>query len=159
MSEATTSRTPGRLRRPIAGALLLAGFLLLGPGAADAGVSVKGGKYSGATAQTSVAGNFRQIKFTVKNGKITLTAEPTVARGFCYSAPVFTIDSNPRKKLSKRGSFTFSRTFFGNKFDKISGEFVSSTEIEGFATYHFQSQDLCSEGKTKVRFSAKRRGK
>jgi hypothetical protein len=138
---------------------VLAALLLLGPGAADAGVSVKGGKYRGTTAQTSVAGGFRQIQFTVKKRRVTLTAEPTVARGFCYSMPVFTIDGNPTKPLSKRGAFTFTRTFFGSKIDKISGRFVSPTRIEGFALYNFQSQDLCSEGKVKVSFSASRKGK
>ena len=32
---------------------------------------------------------------------------------------------------------------------------MSSNEIEGYAIYHFFAQDLCSEGKTKVNFTAK----
>jgi hypothetical protein len=158
LTEATTVRTPAeRLRRPIAAAALLAALLLLGPGAADAGVSVKGGKYKGSTSQTAVSKGFRQIQFTVKKGKVKLTTEPTVARGLCVSTPVFTIDGTPTKKLSGRGAFTFSKTFYGNKFDKISGRFVSPDEVEGFVIYHFQQQDLCSAGKTKVRFSAERK--
>jgi hypothetical protein len=157
----TDRRTPrrasssARLRRLTPAGLLFALLLMLGPGAADAGVSYKTGQYRGKTTQTSVTPSFRQIQFTVKKGKVKLTAEPTVARGLCLSAPVFTLDGTPTKKISGRGTFTFTHTFFGNKFDKISGAFVSPTEIEGFAIYHFQSQDLCSEGKTKVAFTAR----
>jgi hypothetical protein len=131
------------------------GAAMLGPGAAQAGVSHKDGQYNGATKQSSVNSPFNQIRFKVKKGKVTLTTEPTVARGLCLSFPVFTLDGNPTKKISKRGAFTFTHTYMGNKFDKISGRFVSSTEVEGFAIYHFPSQDLCSEGKVKVNFSAK----
>jgi hypothetical protein len=85
-----------------------------------------------------------------------MTAEPTVARGLCVSTPVFTADSaRPTKKLSRNRSFTFTHTFFGTKVDKIHGRFVSSNEIEGYAVYNFFAQDLCSEGKTKVNFTAK----
>jgi hypothetical protein len=68
---------------------------------------------------------------------------------------VFTLDGSPTKKLSKRGAFTFSHTYMGNKFDKISGRFTSPTDVEGTAIYHFPAQDLCSEGKVKVNFTAK----
>jgi len=140
-------------------ALVAAVTFCLGPAAADAGVPHKKGAYTGSTAQTAVNAPFRQIKFTVKKGKITLNTEPTVARGLCFSTPVFTLDGSVSKKVGKKGTFTFSKTFLGNKFDRITGQFVSPTEIDGFAIYHFQSQDLCSEGKTKVRYTATRGGK
>jgi hypothetical protein len=57
----------------------------------------------------------------------------------------------------KGRSFTFSQTFFGTKIDKIHGTWVSSNEVQGYAIYHFFSQDLCSEGKSKVNFTAKRK--
>jgi hypothetical protein len=156
LTDSTTPRTSvGRLRRLAPAALVLASLLLLGPAAADAGVSYKKGNYSGATKQTTVNSPFNQIKFTVKKGKIILTTEPTVAKGLCLSAPVFTLDGPATTKI-KRGSFEFVQTYMGNKFDKISGEFTSSNKIEGTAIYHFPSQDLCSEGKVKVAFSAKR---
>ncbi|HEY3192336.1 MAG TPA: hypothetical protein VGJ61_06090 [Solirubrobacterales bacterium] len=126
-----------------------------GPGFAGAGVSLKSGKYSGKTAQDAVSPSFRKIEFVLKKGKVTLTTEPTVARGPCLSTPVFTLDGTVTKKLGRDRSFTFTHTFLGNKFDKISGHFVSSTEVEGFAIYHFAAQDLCSAGKTKVSFTAK----
>jgi hypothetical protein len=154
MKVATTSPTAGRLRRmlPVA---LLAGGLMLGPGAADAGVAHKNGAYNGKTQQSTVNSPFNKIQFKVKKNKVTLTTEPTVSRGLCTSFPVFTLDGTPSKKISGRGKFTFTHTYMGNKFDKISGQFVSSKEIEGFAIYHFPAQDLCSEGKVKVKFSAK----
>jgi hypothetical protein len=136
-------------------AVALAALLLLGPGAADAGVALKRGKYGGKTDQQSVSSSFRTVGFTLKKGKVTLTAEPVVGRQACLSAPVFTLDGTPTKKLSRNRSFTFTHTFFGNKIDKIHGRFVSSNEVEGYAIYHFFGQDLCSEGKTKVNFTAK----
>jgi hypothetical protein len=68
---------------------------------------------------------------------------------------VFTLDGTVTKKLSKYRSFAFTKTFFGNKFDKIHGAFISSNEVGGYAIYHFQAQDLCSAGKTKVNFTTK----
>jgi hypothetical protein len=156
--ERITPRRASRRRRALA-ALVLAAMLALGPAAADAGVSYKKGNYSGKTTQSTVNSPFNQIRFSVKKGRITLTAEPSVARGLCVSFPVFTIDGNPSHKISRRGKFTFTKTYMGNKFNKITGTFISTTEIEGFATYHFPQQDLCSEGKTKVRYTATRKGK
>lgn len=129
--------------------------LVPGPGSAGAGTAVKTGKYSGKTDQESVAPSFRKIEFTVKKGKVTLTLEPSVSFGLCISTSVFTQDGTSSKKLGRGRSFTFTRTFFGNKVDKIHGTFVSSNEVEGYAIYHFSSQDLCSGGKTKVNFTAK----
>ena len=124
------------------------------PGSGVAKGAFKGGKYSGSTTQQSISTSFRKIQFSVKKGKVTLTTEPVVGRSLCVSTPVFTLDGSLTKPLSKRGAFTFTKTFEGNKIDKISGHFVSSTKVEGFAIYHFLGNDLCSEGKTKVNFSA-----
>ena len=91
----------------------------------------------------------------MKKGKVTITVEPSVARDSCISTPVFTLDGTSSKKLGRNRTFTLTHTFFGNKIDKIHGRFVSSTEINGYAIYHFDAQDLCSEGKSKVNFTAK----
>jgi hypothetical protein len=137
-------------------AAVLAGLVSLGPGVADAGVTVKTGLYKGKTTQQAVTDSFRRIQFKVKKGKVTLTLEPTVARESCVSTSVFTRDGKPKSKLSRNGTFTFTRTFFGNKIDKIQGRFVSPNEVEGFAIYHFFPQDLCSGGRAKVNFTAKK---
>jgi hypothetical protein len=129
--------------------------LAAGPGSAGAGSAIKTGQYSGKTTQEAVTPSFRQVLFTVKKGKVTLTTEPTVARGECLSTPVFTLDGTSSKKLGKDRSFTLTHTFLGNKIDKIHGKFVSPNEVEGYAIYHFQAQDLCSAGKSKVNFTAK----
>jgi hypothetical protein len=129
--------------------------LALGVGAATAGTPVKAGAYRGQTTQQSVSTGFRSIQFSVSKGRITLTTEPTVARDLCLSTPVFTLDGNPTKKLAKNRTFTFTHTFLGTKMDKIHGRFVSPTEIEGYAIYHFRGQELCSEGRSKVNFTAK----
>src|SRR4051795_5992111 len=121
---------------------------------AGAGTPIKTGKYSGKTTQAAVADSFKKIQFTVKKGKVTITTEPSVARESCVSTPVFTLDGPSSKKLGRHRSFTLTHTFFGNKIDKIHGRFVSSNEIDGYAIYHFQAQDLCSAGKTKVTFTA-----
>ena len=135
---------------------VLAGLVLLGPGAADAGVAIKTGKYKGSTTQQAVSSSFRKIHFTVKKGKVTLTQEPSVARDLCVSTPVFTLGgTTASKKLSRSRTFTFTHTFLGTKIDKIHGRFVSPNEVEGYAIYHFSSQDLCSAGRSKVNFSAK----
>ena len=136
-------------------ATALAGLLLVGPGAADAGMAVKTGKYKGATTQQAVSSSFRKIQFTVKKGKVKLTQEPSVARDLCVSTPVFTIDGDPSHKLGRNRTFTFTHTFLGTKIDKIHGRFVSRDEVEGYAIYHFSGQDLCSEGRSKVNFTAK----
>ena len=129
---------------------------MLGPGAADAGIGVKTGRYNGKTDQDAISTSFRRIQFTVKKGKVTLITEPTVAREACVSAPVFTLGgATATKKLGRTGSFSFTHTFLGNKIDRIHGRFVSSNEVEGIAVYHFPPQDLCSAGKAKVSFTAR----
>ncbi len=125
------------------------------PGVAGAGTPIKTGTYRGKTMQASVSSGYRTLQFTVKKGRVTLTTEPTVARGLCLSTPVFTLDGPVSKKLSGSRTFTFTHTFIGNKFDRIHGTFVSSDEIDGYAIYHFPQQDLCSAGKVKVDFTAK----
>jgi hypothetical protein len=134
----------------------LAGLVVLGPGVADAGVPVKTGLYKGKTTQQTVTDSFRKVQFKVKKGKVILTTEPSVARGDCVSTPVFTLGgTTASKKLGRGRSFTFTHTFFGNKFDKIHGRFVSSDEVQGYAIYHFFDQDLCSGGKARVNFTAR----
>jgi hypothetical protein len=136
---------------PLAMLLVVAHWTVM----AGAGTPVKTGKYSGKTAQEAVSSAFRKIEFTIKKGKVTITTEPSVAFGECISTPVFTLDGTSSKKLGKDRTFTLTHTFFGNKIDKIHGKFVSSNEIEGYAIYHFDAQDLCSGGKSKVNFTAK----
>ncbi len=157
MIEPTRLRTasPRRLGVVWLASALLAGLLLLAPGQAGAGIAFKSGRYSGKTTQATVTGSFRTIQFTARKGKVTLTREPVVAKGLCLSAPVFTLDGTPTKRLSKRGAFSFVQTFVGSKFHRIKGRFVSPTEVDGFVVYHFQAQDLCAAGKVKLRFSAK----
>ncbi len=121
---------------------------------AGAGTPIKTGKYNGKTTQQAIAPAFRKLSFKVKKGKVTITVEPSVARESCISTPVFTLDGTSSKKLGRGRSFTITHTFFGNKIDKIHGKFVSSNEIQGYALYHFAAQDLCSEGKSKVNFTA-----
>jgi hypothetical protein len=71
---------------------------------------------------------------------VTLTTEPTVARESCLSAPVFTLGgATATTKLGRKGSFTFAHTFLGTTVDRIHGRFVSPTEAEGFAIYHFSA--------------------
>jgi hypothetical protein len=122
---------------------------------AGAGTRIKTGKYSGSTTQQAISPGFRKLQLTVKKGKVTITTEPSVAFGSCISAPVFTINGSSSTKLGRGRSFTLTHTFFGNKIDQIHGTFVSSDEIQGYAIYHFDSQDLCSSGKSRVNFSAK----
>jgi hypothetical protein len=122
---------------------------------AEAGTPIKTGKYKGKTTQAAVADPFKNIQFTVKKGRVTITLEPSVAREDCVSTPVFTLDGPSSTKLGRRRSFTLTKTFFGNKIDKIHGTFVESNEIQGYAIYHFSQQDLCSAGKSKVNFTAK----
>jgi hypothetical protein len=134
--------------------LVAIALLAVGAASAGAGTPIKRGAYAGQTAQQAVSAGFRSIQFTVSKGRVTLTTEPTVARGLCLSTPVFTLESNPSKKLGKNRTFTFTHTFLGNKFDKIHGRFISPNEVEGYAIYHFPAQDLCSEGRSKVNFTA-----
>jgi hypothetical protein len=136
-------------------ATVLAGLVLLGAGVADAGVAVNSGLYKGKTTQQAVTDSFRSIKFKVKKGKVTLTTEPSVARESCVSTSVFTQDGQPTTKLGRNRTFTFTRTFFGTKVDKIHGRFVAPDEVQGYAIYHFFAQDLCSGGRAKVNFTAK----
>jgi len=136
-------------------ATALAGLLLLGLGAADAGVPVKTGKYKGKTTQAAVAPAYRGVRFTVKKGRVTLTGEPTVAREACLSTPVFTLGGTTvTHKLGRNRTFTFTHTFLGTKLDKVHGRFISPNEVEGYAIYHFSAQDLCSAGRSKVNFTA-----
>jgi hypothetical protein len=128
---------------------------VVGAAPAGAGTPIKDGAYRGQTTQASVSAGFRSVQFTVRKGKVTLTSEPTVARGLCLSTPVFTLDGSPTKKLGRNRTFTFTHTFLGTQMDKIHGRFVSPTEVEGYAIYHFPGQELCSEGRTKVNFTAK----
>ena len=157
MTRATTARNAsrGRLGATAAAVAVLATLLVLGPGAADAGVPIKSGKYNGKTDQDAISTSFRRIQFTVKKGKVTLITEPTVAREGCVSSPIFTLDGNPKHKLGKNRTFTFTHTFLGTKIDKIHGRFVSPDEVEGYALYNFAAQDLCSAGKAKVNFTAR----
>jgi hypothetical protein len=157
LTRAITSRrkAPAGRRRVFVMALVLLVVLALGVGTAGAGTAIKRGTYTGETSQEAVGSSFRQLQFTVSKGKVTLTAEPTVARGYCLSTPVCTVDGTSSKKLGRDRAFTLTHTFLGNKIDKIHGQFVSSNEIDGYAIYHFAAQDLCSEGKTKVNFTAK----
>jgi hypothetical protein len=136
-------------------AAVLAGLALLGPGVADAGITVKTGLYKGKTTQQAVTDSFRKIQFKVKKGKVTLIQEPSVAREDCVSTSVFTQEGKPKVKLGRNGSFSFTRTFLGTKIDKIHGRFVAPNEIQGYALYNFSAQDLCSAGKSKVNFTAK----
>jgi hypothetical protein len=122
---------------------------------AGAGTPIKTGKYSGKTTQAAIADPFRNLSFTVKKGRVTLTGEPSVAREDCISSPVFTLDGMPSKKLGTNRTFTITHTFLGNKIDKIHGKFIAPNEIEGYALYNFPGQDLCSGGRSKVNFSAK----
>jgi hypothetical protein len=149
-------KAPRTLRRivaavPIAALLVVVQWTVL----AGAGTRIKTGQYSGSTTQAAVAPGFRGIAFTVKKGRVTLTTEPSVAREDCVSAPVFTLDGTPSKRLGRNRTFTITHTFLGNKIDKIHGRFVAPNEIDGYALYHFAAQDLCSGGKSKVNFSAK----
>ena len=121
---------------------------------AGAGTPIKTGKYKGKTTQAAVTDSFKKIQFTVKKGKVTITVEPSVARQDCVSTPVFTLDGTSSKKLGRNRSFTLTHTFLGNKIDKIHGKFVSSNEVDGYAIYHFNAQDLCPAGKMKVSFTA-----
>jgi hypothetical protein len=122
---------------------------------AGAGTPIKTGKYSGKTTQQAITDSFRAIQFTVKKGRVTITTEPSVARDLCISTPVFTQDgNNASKKLGRDRTFTLTHTFLGNKIDKIHGKFVAPNEIQGYAIYHFNAQDLCTAGKSKVNFTA-----
>ena len=124
--------------------------------------SFRSGTYIGKTVQETVAAEFRKLEFQLsKKGKMTLITEPVVRRDLCTSAPVFTLDGQtPTKPLSRRGAFAFENTFEGTKIDKIKGQFVTSTRIEGFALYNFQGQsDLCTPGSAKVKFTATRQKK
>src|SRR5213593_1342047 len=97
---------------------------------ATAKVAVKGGKYKGKTTQEAVAPAYRKLEFKVKKGKVTLTTEPTVARGLCLSTPVFTLGGEtPKANLNGRGAFSFTSTFIGSKFDRIKGHFTGPTEV------------------------------
>ena len=136
-------------------AAVLAGLVTLGPGAADAGIRVKTGKYKGSTTQLAVNASFRKLQFKVKKGRVTLIVEPTVARQSCVSTPVFTMDGNrPSHRMGRNRTFTFTHTFLGTKIDRIQGRFTAPDQVTGFAVYNFAGQDLCSAGRSRVNFTA-----
>jgi hypothetical protein len=163
LSKAENIRPPAassRLRLAIlAGTLAVSLGALTSSGADAAPVPIMGGTFSGKTSQESVANSFRNLKFTVKRKKrkVTLTLEPTIARGDCFSTPMFTLGGEtPTAKLNAKGVFSFTRTFIGSKIDKIKGRFVSPTQIKGTLVYWFADQDLCYDGRVKARFKASR---
>ena len=128
-------------------------------GVAGGATEIRSGQYSGKTEQETVADSARKIEFTVKKRKVTLTTEPIVARDLCLSPPVFTLNGEtPKKPLSGRAAFSFTHTFVGSKIDKIRGQFVRPTKIEGVAVYNFPDSpsDLCTAGQEKVEFTANR---
>jgi hypothetical protein len=149
------------------GAAALAIVLAYAPSAGAAkkkegATNFRSGTYVGKTRQETVEAEFRTIELRVtKAGKVKLLTEPVVRFGFCTSVPVFTLDgAEPSKPLSRRGAFAFENTFLGTKVDKIRGQFVSDSRIEGFALYNFQGQsDLCGPGAVKVNFRASRQKK
>ena len=157
-----TGRTPGRrvnsrARRLVP--LLVPLALVLFSSTAWGKVSHKNGSFSGATEQQTVSSGFRTIAFQVSKRNVTLTTEPTVAFGLCVSTSVFTIDGNPTARINGKGAFSFAHTHFGDEIDRIRGRFVSTTEIDGTATYFFGTTDLCTDGKTVTNFTASKGGK
>jgi len=151
------------LALPIAGLLAALALLLIPAGAGAAPIEPKKGTYRGKTKQERVADSARRIelKLNAKKTRITLTAEPAVARNFCISPPVFLLDQPSVTTKLKRGRFGFSRTFVGSKINRIRGTFVTPEKIEGEAIYHFEDSDagLCSAGRTKIRFTATKKKK
>ena len=120
------------------------------------------GTYVAKTNQETVAIGFRTFQFRVtKKNKVILETEPVVRKELCTSTPVFTLDgATPSKPLSRRGAFAFDNTFEGTKIDRIKGQFVNSTTVEGFALYNFQGEsELCSPGSIKVEFKARKQKK
>ena len=159
MDEAGTNWRRAGWALPLAAAILA---LLLAWSPASAAAAKKGkpvtnfksGTYKGKTVQESVAEDARRLELRVKKGKVTLLTEPVIRRNFCLSLPVFTLDGEqPSKPLSKRGAFTFTRTFLGTKIDKIKGRFVTEKKIEGTAVYNFDATDQCDAGVAKVKFT------
>jgi hypothetical protein len=148
-------KAPKTLRRTAIAVPLALLLVALQWAVAGAGTPVKTGKYKGKTTQQAIASPYNSIQFTVKKGRVTITTEPSVARELCISTPVFTQDGNASSKLGRSRSFTLTRTFFGNKIDKIHGRFIAPNEIQGYAIYHFSQQDLCSAGRSKVNFTAR----
>jgi hypothetical protein len=126
--------------------------------AVGAAVQPKSGKYKGATQQESVLKSERAIKFRVKGRQITLVEEPAVAKGFCVSPPTFIEEEGKtvKSRISAGGTFSFTRTFLGSRFDRIRGRFIDDSRIEGEAVYHFHSSATCEGGKTRTTFKAKR---
>jgi hypothetical protein len=124
--------------------------------AVGAAVQPKNGTYKGSTQQPTVVKAQRGIEFKVKGRRIILTKEPLVALGACVTPPTFIEEPGQtvKSRISGGGTFSFTRTFLGSKFDKISGRFDSETRIEGEATYHFPSSATCEGGKTTTTFKA-----
>jgi hypothetical protein len=120
----------------------------------------RSGNYKGTTTQQSVVASARRITFRVKSRRITLTTEPVVRRDFCLTPPVFIEEEGQvvTKKISRNGTFSFERTFVGQKVNRIRGTFVDDHTIEGTATYHFpaSASGQCSAGKESPRFTAER---
>jgi hypothetical protein len=126
----------------------------------DAAVQPRKGSYKGKTSQASVEGAFRQIRFSVKGKRITLTTEPVIRHGFCLSPPVFVEEGAPpvTKKISGNGSFAFERTFEGSRMNLIKGRFVDEKTIEGRIRYFFpaSASGECDAGKETPTFTAAR---
>jgi hypothetical protein len=160
------TRRRRRVARPaVLAGVLSASALVLVPAGTPAQKKSKPvfqpGTYKGKTVQENVGAGFRNVEFEVsRKGRVTLITEPVVRREFCTTAPVFTLEGEtPTKPLSGRGAFSFTKTFEGTKIDRIKGKFVTPTRIEGTAVYNFQASDLCSEGATKVEFTAAKQTK
>jgi hypothetical protein len=126
----------------------------------DGKVQPRKGTFKGKTSQVSVEGPFRQIAFRVKGRMITLTIEPVVRHGFCVSPPVFVEEGGPAvtKKISRKGSFSFERTFEGSRINRITGTFVDDGRIEGTIRYFFpdSASGQCAAGKETPTFTARR---
>jgi hypothetical protein len=153
------------VRPALLAGIISAALFVLAPGAATAQKRsdpvFSPGTFEGKTKQETVAANFRNIEFKVsRKGRVTLMAEPVVRRDLCTTTPVFTLEgATPTKPMSRGGAFSFTSTFEGTKIDRIRGQFVSPTVIEGTAVYNFEGSDLCSAGVAKVAFTARKQGK
>jgi hypothetical protein len=145
-------------RTSLPAALVLAALIAAGAPASIAGaaaVKPKKGTYVGKTKTEDIIDSARAIGFTVRGSKILLTEEPVVRRHDCLSPPGFLlVQDSVSTKIHPSGRFTFIRTVFGTKVDKVEGRFTSRDRIEGKVTDHFPAQYLCKEGKKTVEFTA-----
>ncbi|MGZ5375591.1 MAG: hypothetical protein ACXWEF_03970 [Solirubrobacterales bacterium] len=138
--------------------VLVALIVSAGPAsiASAAAVKPKKGDYTGKTKTEDVIESVRVISFSVRGRTIKLTEEPVLRRHDCLSPPVFLLDQDSvSAEISPSGEFSFERTVFGSRIDKIKGRFVSRNRIEGKVTDNFPAQYLCKEGKKTVEFTAK----